>query len=435
MIRGRTPSQPISEEVSSAAHDSDEAVLRSGLASYKWGSGTIWFAALSAVQKRSPAETVIDLITQNIDWGSDAEFRRSVAYMHELVHYFQDLTTGIGHWDFVQRDRANQAVLPDLVRRFANHERSREGLNSSTLRRCLAASIMNGRPTHETKEEKEKLIRTAEEVGWLPSESVANLFTMQAILEAEAVLQVAVSVARTSVSESAQAVIDRNSSILNPMLMSDEYAALPKFMIQQAMHCIGVDTFSDYLAEMHAQGMGLAHQYHTSIFLIDLSCAYPPPTYFAGSGLQVEEFLPGVRLMRYMHAFEGDLYDPAEFSDDASLEQRLNSACGFDYPLMSEVYRMWKDYFEQDRGHAVARARASNANHRIDCADSFAKIGHGVAALNLPIVYAIDGAKGRFTLNINEHRRNEEFDLLHPQSLWSAVHFECVMAAARSTNR
>ena len=73
-------------------------------------SGTFDFPLAPAT-----AKTVIDEVASYaagaLDFETAAHGRAVLSFMHELVHYFQDLTTGVGHWDHLVHYRTNSELL------------------------------------------------------------------------------------------------------------------------------------------------------------------------------------------------------------------------------------------------------------------------------------------------------------------------------------
>lgn len=406
--------------------ETTDAVLRSGLAQYRWGSGAIRFTDISAVGRMAPAEIVTEIMKQHSIWDGDAGFRRTVTYLHELVHYLQDLTTGIGHWDFVQRQAAYNELMPAIVSQF-DAGPSTAPPDARRFNEMVSDSFFNGWPHADRSWEKQCLADTASGNGWhIEGGDIAELFSMESILETEAVLQTVVTIMRTDMTPKAQAILRDNISIFNPLRMPEKYSGLCQFILHHTMHSLGATDTETFVREIGGTDVDLAKLYHLYVFLIDLACAHPPPRYFEETSLRREDFLPGVRLMRYMYAFQNGLPDDAD--DPISTERRLNQACGIAYPTVSEVYRMWAAYFIAEPQTPMVKVRAVNATERISSTDAFAKIANGVAVNQIPVVYAVAGLSGTYSLRINEHKWDEGYRHLDDSAGWDAVFLESLKA-------
>jgi hypothetical protein len=409
-------------------YQTDEEVLSSGLAHYRWGSATIRFSTLAAVGKRSPAEVVVEVMTRQSTWESDARFRQTVAYLHELVHYFQDLTTGVGNWDFTRRVMAVDRLMPALVPLYDAGDGAAPDEGARTAQEALSKSIFNGWPNVDRTKQLAILTETARTNGWQPAEELAPLFTIESIFETEAVLQTLVTLSRGAVAPTAVQILRANSSIVDPLRMPAKYSGLCRFILRHTMHSTGATDSGGLATVLDEGGIGLAHVYHFYIFLIDLCCAHPPEPFFEGhTRLGLDDFLPGVRLMRYMRVLQ-ELPDDNQPFDPHRFERRLNEACGFPYPLIDDVYLLWKNYFEEHEADDASKLRGAVAAARVNSKDAFAKIANGVAALGVPINYSIEGQPGTYTLKVNEHRWQQAFPEMQSASYWNAILFECVKA-------
>src|SRR5262249_35195111 len=98
---------------------SSRFILPNGaIALYIWGSHVTRFSALAPADTRTMPESLAGLTQELAHWSSNVDFRRKIAFHHEVVHYLQDLLTGVGYWDFLVRRNYAKKILG--VARFAS---------------------------------------------------------------------------------------------------------------------------------------------------------------------------------------------------------------------------------------------------------------------------------------------------------------------------
>src|SRR5262249_30772139 len=125
-------------------HSLAQYSLRSGnIADYKWGSYVTQFH-LAPFGKRTWAEILASIMAGAGIWKTPAELRAYIAFLHEIVHYFQDVTTGVGHWDFVAREhhRAELLGLSRFVRNLNRKEYRAIGKTIETAERQLENDLI-----------------------------------------------------------------------------------------------------------------------------------------------------------------------------------------------------------------------------------------------------------------------------------------------------
>jgi hypothetical protein len=81
------------------------------LANYPWGSSVIRLSTLAPHHSKSLSEFMAAYLTPRADWINDAGFRAHISFQHELVHYYQDLLTGVGRWGLLVRRKLNPMLL------------------------------------------------------------------------------------------------------------------------------------------------------------------------------------------------------------------------------------------------------------------------------------------------------------------------------------
>ena len=73
------------------------------VAFYEWGTYSLNLAPFIGLDKDTLPSILAGVANDTAFWSDDGEFKRGVAILHECVHCLQDLTTGVGLWDFVRR--------------------------------------------------------------------------------------------------------------------------------------------------------------------------------------------------------------------------------------------------------------------------------------------------------------------------------------------
>src|SRR5258705_2747020 len=71
------------------------------LGQYHWGMLMCRFSATAPMKEEMFWPMVAAESAGRAAWATDEEFRATIAFRHELVHLAQDLTSGLGHADFV----------------------------------------------------------------------------------------------------------------------------------------------------------------------------------------------------------------------------------------------------------------------------------------------------------------------------------------------
>src|SRR6476659_8349610 len=81
------------------------------IANYRWSSHLARFGRLAILESKSFAKILAAFSAGFAPWTDDVEFRSIVAMIHEIAHYLQDVTTGIGNWDFLARSETMGLVF------------------------------------------------------------------------------------------------------------------------------------------------------------------------------------------------------------------------------------------------------------------------------------------------------------------------------------
>jgi hypothetical protein len=359
-----------------------DALWNDGLAHYRWGTSTIWFSPIAFVQRRSPVDILAASVTNSAPWRSDAEFRQTVALLHEIVHYLQDVTTGVGHWDYVQRRLAVRKLL--TLARTMSHTSLKNTFFNAEINRdkflyYFQDSLFN-MWSLRCVEEHNTLRTILIELGISETGTANELFSVESIFEAEAVLQVYSTVSQLRGTDEAVAFAENNETIFNPFRMAIKYSGLFVEIIQAIFHGLGISDLAD-LNKFFDENEDLFQPFYLLyIWLLDASLAYPPPTYFKRTGHDRRMFLPGVKFIKFsrgLHAIPLEELESAKVASQASstawYEDRIIKYCEFQYPKVQEVYREWIDYFSANaeyRDDPLALQRIGQCLRRIETSGS-----------------------------------------------------------------
>jgi hypothetical protein len=278
------------------------ALWNDGLGHYDWGTSTIWFSPIASVYRMSPIQLFANWAQGHAAWRTDAEFRQTVAVLHELVHYQQDLTTGVGHWDYVQRKSANRWLLS--VARTASRIR---GLPKSLFTNSDHAknffldafnkSLFNEWPSQREREQADLREVISKNPAYHPD--AADYISMETILETEAILSVFSYISTLPLSPEQTSTADNNSSIYVPPLMPLKYRRLFNSIHNSMTDKLALDTDEDFSIFVDAHPNTLTALYDFYLWIVDSCLAYPPPSYFDRTGDDPLMFHPGIKLLHY----------------------------------------------------------------------------------------------------------------------------------------
>jgi hypothetical protein len=432
-VLGRSPGARDRQASAYKAPTTEEAraVLKAGLADYEWGSGQIWFADFSGATHLTPATAVLDLMQGTGEWETNLQFRQKVLFLHEYVHYLQDVATGVGHWDFLKR----RSAFAQLLGRSAIGPRGESLLpddKEALERRYHAAylgSLFNTGPGTHSKDLDQRIVGLARHYGWEPAEIFPAMFSVESLLETEAVLQSFVSLSRMSFNEKSAAVLDASRKLFDPLHMSGIYNDLCRFILLHVGHVMGVNDLAALVKELGTNNMHLAQVYHQYILLLDISCSYPPPSFDMGT-LSPIDFEPGVRLMRLMKALQGEwLQEGEEIEGPHDFEQKLLRACDTPYPTSSSIYLSWIDHLNGDaslQGDPVLQARVDLSMEKAHSKHAFSKIPNGTAAPRFPVFFAIESHKKTYTHAIDKHKAAYSIEDLGHAFNWDAIFIDLI---------
>ena len=354
------------------------------IANYRWSSHLTRFGRLAILESKSFAKILAAFSAGFAPWTDDVEFRSIVAMIHEIAHYLQDVTTGIGNWDFLARSETMGLVFYLLKQRYAFI-----AANEFRLARPYQQLLDN-----ELNELRDKLVfvdklrlpeprkallakKISQVIGAAVSVDRIGPYLLENLLEADAVATTMKVLLRFESTDKEWEFATDNVSLWRLGDMPEVYT----------------ESLVDFLA-IYERWMGdpLAEQRHQSkqsplaiflglfSFLVDIACAYPSPAFFASTEKDRAEFEPGLKYFRLLVSMQR--FNPQQVqrfwdgyhSDHLSeTETALLENCAFPYPTTGDIYSDWAQYLAQKRASDDSRLlkmREQNSLYRAAHPDS-----------------------------------------------------------------
>ena len=355
--------------------------LHSGTsATYAWSSHVARFATLTPVERKAIPKFLGSISSGVAVWESAAEFRAFATLVHEVVHYFQDLTTGMGTWDFLKR-RENAAQSLWFLRE-AQGQQARGNIRSVRDMFSLAqdkVKELNSKcvyvPTSDFPPERREKLRQGMSacVGKeAPAEDVVP-FLVENMLESEAAAVTFSTIRDLRMTDEQWEIARDNGQLWLLGEMPDVYT-----------HTIGLleGIFEHWMGTpMDELRKEVVDAFQTlAVFLIDLCWAHPDPEYFEDTGVDDSQYEPGLKLMRLLvrlqratsaeaEAFQGALWKERDLDKAEAL---LIANCGFAYLPVRQVYERWCGYLGklcQSDDNRLLKARSHVCERRKEHAD------------------------------------------------------------------
>lgn len=319
-----------------------------GLATYKWGRSRITLSRFSSYRDRKYLVRVLAGLTQGVGvWENQAEFRAFVALAHEMVHYFQDISTGVGHWDYIQRSAFIPRILTDfLVSTWLSGEAME--LKKSTEEMLQEFSSISLYNVYDLRSER-ALTSIRALIGQYENYQAGEEedYTVPRLLELDAVLGVWSLISGLKTSSLGAEIAAQNSQLYWPFRMREEYSETFKQMLSAFLTMQGIGTAD--VDENHEE-MSRAISVFKAMMpvLIDLSLAYPPPSYFDDKPDDRRHFEPGIRLIRLMHSLQREVQLSISQSSDlvVLIDEGTRRTPEYCYPPVTEIYNLWVEFFE-----------------------------------------------------------------------------------------
>ena len=292
-----------------------------GAGGYDWGSLVCHFYA-TPVKVRSYAEMLASISTgaRYLDFaGDDVAMQATVSFIHESVHLMQDATTGVGHWDYLQRRNYIPKILasvrflgwytgvrtPFTIDQFSESAPSRiigfDGDTSEpfraeysrmrdTLESFVRYSIFEPSSSlHSIRRNALIKFATARSLGSLSETEIVEEVRMlepESILECDAAFQTLSWILRSRWTDEDDETLKEIGDSWKPGSMPDPYRSL----------------FAAFYGSMGFKGIageieptGLVELIEVFARVIDICLAHPSPSFLAASNLEYFDFEPGVR--------------------------------------------------------------------------------------------------------------------------------------------
>jgi hypothetical protein len=248
---------------------------------YHWLTLTIDFGPFAEVDKFDFYKVLTTLTkygivcdtTDRVLWQHELAFRSYVVIFHELVHLQQDLTTGLGAWDWAHVEEK----LPQL--RHASK-------CTADGEECGRSKMLYGGRV-ETIEDQEKYVCASLEFmfGALGKELFQTV-TIESILEAEAVASTYIHLQASVFADLDEEHVSCAHDVFHPASLPPIYSTvLQHFVNVVANSQLRTDPASDIVCACIL-----------TAFSCDLSLAIPPPDVVSQSGYSQWEFDPRLTL-------------------------------------------------------------------------------------------------------------------------------------------
>jgi hypothetical protein len=289
-------------------------------------------------------------------WQSGDDVRALAALQHEGAHALQDLTTGVGHHDYLE----TELVLPQLFS-FARERTKRTSiLDESKWKWCH--ELLEGRLWLTTTEEKLRVRRAERKEAFrrlLGNHGVSDLdprpFDLVSVLETAAAASVMSQLFTLARSAEQAAALESEKGALDPWLMGPTYSELMTLALSVAREVC--KSLGDDPGSSTPSGTSLAVSVARVLIelLGDIALAVPPPDAESHANPNLLGCDPGLKLARLLRAVQYVVASDAlhkVFSD--AFKERLwpnvealllDVIAGEDhcavYPHSKDVYTQW----------------------------------------------------------------------------------------------
>ncbi len=334
------------------------------IANYKWASSLISFARFAPAHKETLNSLLSARSVAAAPWHTGLEFRITISFLHELVHFYQDLYTGAGHADYLIYRRLNRKAFAcaeqilALIEFFGISGENESDL-SSLYEQLQAALLLDADPdirqfVVERKNYADKAARIQEIQDFLQQLFGAELIPLEpesllteSLFENEAVATVYLQYLQFKCSDDQYLISKAFDYLVRPETMTGVYTGCIDILTAFSREALGAEADPD-LIERNALTI--------LNFILDLSAAYPPRTLLEASGIDRVAFEPGVKFTCLLHALQtmdqvqADLFIYGLTGQNATMgEQALLKSCRINYPPADMVYAAWLDLFEDLR--------------------------------------------------------------------------------------
>jgi hypothetical protein len=320
-------------------------------ASYEWGSYAIKLSHGLSLRKDTVASILAALTNNLARWSDASEFTRYVGILHECTHCLQDLTTGVGLWDFF----LGLARIPSILieTRIASW-RTPFGTpvrpeDSSQYRQWLDDGFVPQSASARRRRQEHLTARSVLDprIGQI---SDLEIFSIERLLEAEAVIQVHMALTHLKMGADEQRLMMRHRPLWSPLDMAGTYQGVYHDVIDLCRRWAVADGKSPGVPTVSAAMIITA-------FLLELSLAHPSEAALLQSGLDPLDHDPGLKFLLMLSALASlsteqtqSLSLALEAGEVGEAERLLLSKCAIPYMPSAHIYQDWITRLEHLRG-------------------------------------------------------------------------------------
>jgi len=344
------------------------------LAQYHWGTLFCSFSPAAPVDKDTFLKTIAALIAKAAPWTTDDELRATVALLHEIAHLAQDLTTGLGHSDYVTHRKETVSLLQyasiviDTDGRSARPPLRQPGTppwfdekeDSFVAKAQGQLRYYPFEKTPSTRRDSIRGILTKDFNRPIPDEFLSDLST-QSLLESDAALTVLNHLNELHTTDVQRAIRERNTALYDRNSLGPEYWTAFVYLENVLVHHTDMD--EDQARRWMPGLFGL---------FVDSALEYPPPAWILARSENPDDYDPTVKFARLLIAFqqlqgaEMTQFWNALAAKPADAEAILLSHSPFRYPSSEEILKAWVDALDPEvHTGIVAEIRRGACQYRL----------------------------------------------------------------------
>lgn len=319
---------------------------------YKWGAHEIIFKYFPKPNNMLPIELYNAEMSGTALWKTDKSFRQSVALWHEFVHVLQDISTGVGNWDFLQRRERNTLMMLNAAI-MAPPNQSFYNCGKLLTREIITDQDLGIRYSpifcdfDLFKEKFYSLISDRKIAGKPISPSMFNAIEPWRILEAEAVTSVYLRMRKIRMTDSQYKICKNWMNMWNPFEMPLEYRQL-------IMSLIYTDCGGDLKLMRSIIENRMDNLMYFYACLFDISLAHPSPKLAEKFQLHLGDMSPGVRachINSLVNSNENRYKSIVARCGDAfiGLNKLIEEIEGSSYPSYEQIYEDWINQIRLDQ--------------------------------------------------------------------------------------
>ena len=339
------------------------------VASYEWGSYCITLLTALDADKDAVPELLAAFAQRAANWSDAHEFERTVAILHEAVHCLQDLTTGVGLWDYTLAEDC----WPDVVVELRRNSRNTPFGTRVPPERVLRYQAWQDKgfvpQSKATAAQRARNLR--ERIAIVPDIRLTgeDAYAIERLLEADAVMQVHLIFESLKKGTSQVDAMLGNLELWSAPHMAEDYQGVFYDVIEVVRGWADADRVP-LSNDLIRTAMML------TIVLIDISLAHPSPSFVAGSGLDLEDHDPGLKFLLLLASLSkldtastGALVQALPARDMTRVEEILLADCALPYATSRAIYEDWLVLLrerQRGRGDRVVELRIKALEARVE---------------------------------------------------------------------